>query len=72
MLLEETLKFRMLDEAAAKSIIEEYRQKSGEKGYVIKKAGYERKTKKSKGEIIAEIFVVTITMTYGDMWEDIV
>ena len=52
-------------------MIEEFREKAGEKGYVIKKAGYEYKTKKAKGEIIAEAWVVSVTFVFGSLWEDL-
>ena len=42
-----------------------------EKGFIIKKASYERKDKKAKGEIIATVFVVTITQVFATLWEDI-
>ena len=35
-------------------------------------AGYEYKTKKAKGEIIAEAWIVSITQIFGDIWEDLV
>lgn len=70
MLLEETLKYVVESENSAKTIIEQARELAHEKGYTIKKAGYVYKTKKSKGEIIDEVWVVTITQTYGDIWED--
>lgn len=71
MLLETTLKYRVDTEIQAKDIIEEYRNQAQQKGYVIKKASYERKDKKAKGEIIATVFVVTITQVFATLWEDI-
>ncbi len=72
MLLETTLKYRVDTEIQAKDLIESYRQKSLEGGFLIKKASYERKDKKAKGEIIATVFVVTITQVFSTVWEDIV
>lgn len=71
MILETTLKFRADSEISAKEVIEGYRKDAAEKGYVIKKAGYEYKTKKAKGEIIAEAWVVSITQVFGGLWEDV-
>lgn len=71
MLLETTLKYRVDTEIQAKDIIEEYRNQAQQKGYVIKKASYERKDKKAKGEIIATVFVVTITQVFASLWEEI-
>ena len=71
MLLVTTLKYRVDTEIQAKDIIEEYRNQAQQKGYVIKKASYERKDKKAKGEIIATVFVVTITQVFASLWEEI-
>lgn len=71
MILETTLKFRADSEISAKEVIEGYRKDAAEKGYTIKKAGYEYKTKKAKGEIIAEGFLVSITIVYGNFWDEL-
>ena len=71
MLLEITQKFVAKSETDAKDMIEGFRAEAVQKGYVVKKAGYEYKTKKSKGEIIAEAWVVTVTQVFGTLWEDI-
>lgn len=68
MLLETTTKLKVNSEDLAKSTIEAYRQDAVEKGYTIKKAGYEYKTKKAKGEIIDEKWVVSITQVFGELW----
>lgn len=72
MLLETTTKYRADTEVNAKDMIEQIRKDAEKKGYLIKKASYERKVKKAKGEVIAEVFVVTVTQTYAELWEDIV
>lgn len=72
MLLETTSKFRASSENEAKEMIEEFRKEAATKGYVVKKAGFEYKTKKAKGEIIAEAWVVSVTQVFGDLWEDLV
>lgn len=71
MLLETTNKYVVDSEVKAKNMIEAFRQDADEKGYVIKKAGYEYKTKKAKGEIIAECWVVSATLVFGSLWEEI-
>lgn len=71
MLLETTIKHRVETEAGAKDMIEAYRKDAQEKGYTIKKAGYEYKTKKAKGEIVAEAWVVSITQIFNTIWSDI-
>lgn len=72
MLLETTSKFRANSENEAKEMIEEFRKEAATKGYVVKKAGFEYKTKKAKGEIIAEAWVVSVTQVFGDLWEDLI
>lgn len=72
MLLETTSKFRASSENEAKEMIEEFRKEAATKGYVVKKAGFEYKTKKAKGEVIAEAWVVSVTQVFGDLWEDLV
>ena len=71
MLLETTSKYRAESELSAKDMIEAFRAQAKEKGYVVKKAGYEYKTKKAKGEVIAECWVVSVTQVFGDIWEEL-
>lgn len=61
--LEETIKMRAENEAEAQEIINDYRAKNN-----VKKASYEKKEKKSKGDIIGEAYLVTITLTHADFW----
>ena len=72
MLLETVSKYRADSENQAKEMIEKFREEAAQKGYIVKKASFEYKTKKSKGEIIAEVWVVTITQVFADVWEDLV
>ena len=71
MLLETTSKYRVDTEENAQKLIAKFRAEAEQKGYLIKKGGYERKDKKAKGEIIATVFVVTITQVFGSVWEDL-
>lgn len=71
MLLETTSKYRVETESEAQKLIAKFREEAEQKGYLIKKSGYERKNKKAKGEIIATVFVVTITQVFGSIWEDL-
>ena len=71
MTLEHTIKIKAFSEDEAKSIIESLRADAKTQGYLLKKAGYEYKTKKAKGEIVAEAWVVTATKVFGALWEDI-
>ncbi len=72
MILETTSKFRADSEIAARDMIERFRAEAAQKGYTVKKAGYERKVKKAKGEIVAEVWVVSVTQVFSDIWEDLV
>ena len=70
MLLENTVKYRAESEIAAKDMIEQFRASAEKEGYVLKKAGYEYKTKKAKKEIVDEAWVVTITQVFASLWEE--
>lgn len=70
MLLETTQKYSVDSEVKAKDMIEAFRAQAEEKGYTVKKAGYEYKTKKAKGEIIDERWIVSVTQVFGSLWEE--
>jgi len=70
-LIETIQKYVVDSEDAARSLIEEFREDARKKGYRIKKASYEYKTKKSKGEIIAEAWVVSVNQIHGSLWEEL-
>lgn len=72
MLLETTSKYRAESEDSAKDMIEAYRAEAQKEGFLIKKAGYEYKCKKAKGEVVAEVWIVTITQVFADVWEDLI
>lgn len=72
MLLERTEKIYVNSEEAAQKKIEEVREEAKQGQFYVKKSGYEYKCKKSKGEIIAERWVVTYTKVYTELWEDLV
>jgi len=56
------------DEAGADGFILETRQKLGDS---ITKYSKERKEKRSKGEVIAEAYVVVIQEDYGKVFDDL-
>ena len=68
MLLETTLKYAVDSESKAKDMIETFHANALEQGYTVKKAGYEYKVKKSKGEIIGERWVVSVTEVFNELW----
>ena len=59
-LLKEIQTFKVYSESAAAELIEQHKESS--KGLVTYKTDY--KTKKSKGEIIEDWYIVTITHDY--------
>ena len=67
--LEVTEKWRAYSEDEAKAFLEEIKAQAAQNGYVVKKNGYEYKTKKSKGEIVDEAWVCTCTKIYNEVWE---
>lgn len=68
-LLETTSKYRCDSENSAKDLMESFREEAKQKGFILKKNGYEHKQKKSKGEIIDEAWIVTTVKVFGGIWE---
>ena len=58
-------------EEEAKQVIENYREDAKKKGFTVGSAGYTYKTKKSKGEIVGEIWLTKIVLIFGDLWEEL-
>lgn len=69
-LLETTQKYVTKSEIEAKDVIEQFRAEANQKGYTIKKAAYEYKAKKSKGQIIDQAWVVSVTQIFDSLWEE--
>ena len=69
-ILEQTEKYRTDSEEEAISMIESYRKDAEEKGYTLGASGYAYKTKKAKGEIIDEAWVVTVKKILGGVWDE--
>ncbi len=70
-LLKQTEEYLTESEQEAIGLIESYRRDAQDKGYVLGANGYTYKTKKSKGEIIAEAWVVKVTKILGGVWDDL-
>ena len=68
--LKVTEEFRAYSEQEALDAISEARAKQKEGGYVLGANGYKYKTKKAKGEIIAEAWVVTVTKIFDEVWDE--
>lgn len=69
--LKATEEFKTYSEEEAVKTIEEMRANQAKENYVLGASGYKYKTKKAKGEVIGEAWIVTVTKIYGDVWEDI-
>lgn len=68
--LKVTEEYRVNSELEAKEAMERFRAEAKEKGYQIKKSGYTYKNKKSKGDIVDEAWVISVTKEYGSVWEE--
>lgn len=68
-LLTMTTERRAYSEDEAKDAINEFRLSAKKDGYTVKAAGYTYKTKKTKGEIIGEAWIVKCVAVYNDIWE---
>lgn len=69
--LKVTEEFKAYSEEEAIQAIEEMRAAQQKEGYTLGANGYKYKTKKAKGEIVAEAWVVTATKIYGEVWDDL-
>ena len=69
-ILKTTEEYRTNSEVEAKEAMERFRAEAKEKGYHINKSGYTYKAKKSKGDIIDEAWVVSITKEFSSVWEE--
>lgn len=70
LILKQTDEIRVGSEVEAKELMEKVRLDSQEKGYMINKSGYTYKSKKAKGEIVAECYIVKIEKIYNEVWDD--
>ena len=68
--LKVTSEIRAYSEQEAKDYIETFRLSAAEKGYTVAAAGYTYKTKKKKGEVIAEAWVCKCVAEYNPVWEE--
>lgn len=63
-------KIRVDNENQAQSLINEAKEKQPEGGYLLKKASYEYKVKKSKGDVVDDCYLVTLQKEFGGVWDD--
>jgi DNA-binding transcriptional regulator YhcF (GntR family) len=69
-ILKVTTEARAYTELEAKEYIESFRLKAAQEGYTVAAAGYTYKTKKKKGEVIAEAWVCKCVAEYNPVWEE--
>ncbi len=65
-----TYESRAYTEEEAKDAINTFRARAREDGYVVGAAGYTYKTKKKKGEVVAEAWVVKCVAIYDEVWDE--
>ena len=69
-ILKQTEEYRADTEEEAKEIMEKFRAEAPAKGYTLGASGYTYKTKKAKGEIIDEAWVVKVVKIIGGVWDE--
>lgn len=69
-ILKQTEEYRADTEEEAKEIMEKFRAEAPSKGYTLGASGYTYKTKKAKGEIIDEAWVVKVVKVIGGVWDE--
>lgn len=68
-LLKTTEEYRVENEVEAKETMEKFRLQAAQEGYTIGKMGYTYKTKKSKGEVIDEGYLLSVQKIYGTFFD---
>lgn len=69
-LIEQTEKYVVDSEEDAIKVVQQFKKDAESKGYILGASGYTYKTKKAKGEIIGEAWVVTVKKVLGGVWDD--
>ena len=68
--LKVTEEYRAYSEQEAIDALNEARAKQNTEGYTLGANGYKYKTKKAKGQIVGEAWVVSITKVYDEVWDE--
>lgn len=66
-----TEEFKAYSEEEAIQALEALRSNQQKEGYTLGANGYKYKTKKAKGEIIGEAWIVSATKIFGEVWDDL-
>ena len=69
-LLKVTYEHRAYTEDEAKDAILKFRNEAKDNGYLVQSAGYTHKSKKKKGEVVAEAWVVKCVAVYDEVWDE--
>lgn len=65
-----TYENRAYSEEQAKDAILKFRNDAEAGGYLVGAAGYTYKSKKKKGEVVAEAWIVKCVAVYNEVWDD--
>ena len=65
-----TTEARAYTEEEAKEYIEDFRVSAAQNHYTVAAAGYTYKTKKKKGEVVAEAWICKCVAEYNPIWEE--
>ncbi len=65
-----TEEYRAYSEQEAIDAIEAARAHQADEKYTLGANGYKYKTKKSKGEIIGEAWIVSVTKIFDEIWDE--
>lgn len=69
-LLKNTVETKVETQAQAEDLIVRRKEYAAANGFSISAAGYTYKTKKSKGEIVADGYLVKVVESYAGFWDD--
>lgn len=69
-LLKVTYEHRAYTEDEAKDAILKFRNEAKDNGYLVGAAGYTYKSKKKKGKVVAEAWVVKCVAVYDEVWDE--
>lgn len=68
--LKTTFETRAYTEEEAKEAINSFRANAEKQGYTVSAAGYTYKTKKKKGVVVAEAWIVKCVAVYNEIWDE--
>lgn len=69
-LIKRTEEYVVDTEEEAIKAIQNFREDAAEHGHTVGASGYTYKTKKAKGEIIGEQYLIKVTRILGGIWDD--